>query len=181
MFWQDDNKTKNLLDGTKYKNLDFYDYKLASYYEYCPDNFDLIKQLCREPNFSEVQSVLYLAMSSLVRQRKFDYYWQEELYKDYEHQGVYDFFIIEKWLECNIMDTIAYYMDDNYIMINFFQLREHHEEIKKAAGRINKKYSNYEVSNKLIKELAEDMSSFYMKKLYSTLQYIRQGIEGLTF
>lgn len=177
--WQDDNQTKNLLDHSKYKHIDFYDFRLASISDYKPKDYELIRQLQKEDNYSDGQSVLYLAMDSLVRQRKSEYYWQEELYKDYEHKGIYNFSIVEKWLECDIMDTIAYWMNDNYMMIQFYNLRTHFDELKQAASRINKKYLDYEINNKLIRELAEDMSSYYLKNLYSTLQYLRKGIESL--
>jgi hypothetical protein len=146
--WENDNRTKSLLDYSKYKHIDYYDYRLASISDYKPKDYELIEQLHKELNYSEGQSVLYLAMVSLVRQRKYDYYWQEELYKDYEHKGVYNYEIVEKWIECDIMDSIAYWMNDNYIMIHFYNLRKHFDEIKQAAGRINKKYLKYEVDNK---------------------------------
>lgn len=130
--WESDKSTKSLLDHNDFKHIDFYDFRLASISEYKPDNLELIEKLRKDPRFFEGQSVLYLAMDSLVKQRKRDYYWQEELYKDFEHKGIYNKKAIEKWIECEIMDTISYWLSDNYQMINFHTLREHKEFIISA-------------------------------------------------
>lgn len=177
--WKSDDKTKSLLDFNEYKHVEYYDYRLMTRVDYNPEKHPLIEKLYKDPNFSEGQSVLYLAISTLVKQRKSDNAWQQELYKDYQHKGIYNVEIVEKWLEFDIMDTIAYWFGDNYIMINFHALKKHNDFIIAAAGRINKKYEHYELNNKLIRELAEDMSSHYIRELYTCLNFLKKGIESL--
>lgn len=177
--WESDKETKSLLDFSEFKHIEYYDYRQMIRVDYKPEKHPLIEKLYKDPNFSEGQSVLYLAISTLVKQRKADYVWQQELYKDYQHKGIYNPRIVEKWMEYGIMDTIAYWLGNNYRMIHFYALRDHHEFILAAATRINKKYEHYEVDNKLIRELAEDMSAHYVTDLYSCLNILKKGIESL--
>ncbi len=179
--WTNDNATKSLFDHSKFKNVDYYDFRLVGISDYKPDNYQLIKEIFDNADYSEGQSNLYLAMISLIRPRHLEYHWQEELYKDFEQKGTYEFEYVEKWLECNIMDTIAYWMNNNYRMINFYSLRDYFDQIKNAAGRVNSKYLNYQVDNTLIRELAEDMSAHYLPNLYLTLKSLREGIQGLNY
>lgn len=177
--WESDKKTKSLLDFNEFKHVEYYDYRQMTRVDYKPKNHPLIEKLYKDENFSEGQSVLYLAISTLVKQRKADYVWQQELYKDYQQKGIYNPKIVEKWIEYEIMDTIAYWLSNNYTMINFYALKNHNEFILSAATKINKKYEHYEVSNKLIRELAEDMSAHYLPELYSCLNILKKGIESL--
>lgn len=177
--WESDKKTKSLLDFNEFKHVEYYDYRQMTRVDYKPEKHPLIEKLYKDPNFSEGQSILYLAISTLVKQRKGNYVWQQELYKDYQHKGIYNPKIVEKWIEYGIMDTIAYWCGNNYRMINFYALRDHNEYILSAATRINKKYEHYELDNKLIRELAEDMSTHYLPELYSCLNVLKKGIESL--
>jgi len=42
--WTNEKATKRLLEGTKFKNIDYYDYKLSSYSDYEPTDIELFKE-----------------------------------------------------------------------------------------------------------------------------------------
>jgi hypothetical protein len=148
--------------------------------DYDPENKKLIKELFEHNDFKEDQSTLYLAMVSLVRNRNNpNYEYQEELYKDFEHNGLYNIKVIEKWLECEIFNIIYYWLDKNYQFINFTALRTDKDYILAAACRINKKYEGHLLENSLLKELADDFSEHYLKELYFRLKDLKKGLTDL--
>ena len=178
--WSDDNATKSLIDHGKFKHIDFYDFYLSMSSEYQPKDKELIDQLFNNDNFKEGQSTLYLAMVSLVRNRKNPRYeFQEELYKDFEHNGLYNIRAIEKWLEVGIFGTIWYWLDKDYNYINYNALRNDREYILSAASRINAKYEGLQLDNDLLKELADDFNSHYLKELYIRLKELKKGVTDL--
>ncbi|GAL87406.1 hypothetical protein MYP_4636 [Sporocytophaga myxococcoides] len=178
--WTNDNATKSLIDYGKFKHIDFYDYRLSMISDYKPKNKELIQELYNHENFKEGQSTLYLAMVSLVRNRNNpEYEFQEELYKDFEHNGLYNIKAVEKWLDCDIFNTIWYWLDQNYNFINYKALSSDKEFILSAASRINKKYEGHELNNELLKELADDFSSHYLKELYIRLKDLKKGVTDL--
>lgn len=178
--WENDNATKSLIDHGKFKSIDFYDYRLSMISDYEPENKKLIMELFEHNDFKEGQSTLYLAMVSLVRNRKNpNYEYQEELYKDFEHNGLYNIKVVEKWLDCEIFGTICYWLDKNYQFINFTALRTDKDYILAAASRINKKYEGQPLENSLLKELADDFSEHYLKELYFRLKELKKGLTDL--
>jgi hypothetical protein len=178
--WESDKSTKSLIDHGKFKTIDFYDYRLSLISDYEPHNYVLIRELRDHPDFKEGQTTLYLAIVSLVNNRNNPHYeWQEELYKDFELNGLYNFKVVEKWLECEIFGTIWYWLDQDYNFMNYSALRNDKEYILSAISRINKKYEGQELSNKLLKEITDDFSSHYLKELYLRLKELKKGITDL--
>lgn len=179
--WTDDDATKSLIDHGKFKHIDFYDYRLSMISDYEPKNKELIRELYDHENFREGRSTLYLAMVSLVRNRNNPRYeFHEELYKDFEYNGLYNIKAVEKWLDCEIFGTIWYWLDRNYSYINYHALsNEDKNYILSAASRIHKKYQRHELNNELIKELSDDFSSHYLKELYIRLKELKKGVTDL--
>lgn len=178
--WTSDAATKSLIDSHKFKNIDFYDYRLSSMSEYKPKNYELIEELKNHPDFREGISTLYLAMVSLVKNRNNLYSDpQTELYKDFEHKGLYSIKAVEKWRECGIFGSIWFWLDQNSNYINFSALTNDKEYIRAAAGRINEKYKESELNNSLIKELADDFESHYINELYLRLKELKKGVQNL--
>jgi|GEM_PF-2238092 len=178
--WNEDKYAKKLIDHGKFKHIDFYDYRLKMTSDYEPKDSLLIDEYCNHENFSEGISTLYLAMVSLVKNRKSEFLIQEELYSDFEHKGIYDFNVVLRWLECGIMGTMWYWLNQNRNWIYYDALGENDiEYILAAASRINSKYKGKELNNKLLEELAGDMDAHYLKELYSRLRSLKKGIQDL--
>lgn len=176
----DDKYSKKLLDGTKFRHIDFYDYRLQMVSDYKSKDATLIDEYSNHADFSEGISTLYLAMVSLVKNRKSEFLNQEELYNDFEHQDVYDFDIVVRWLRCDIMSIIWYWLNQDRNWINYEALSKKDKEyMLAAASRINSKYEGRELNNKLLEELAGDMDTHYLKELYSRLRSLKKGINDL--
>lgn len=178
--WHSDAATKSLLDHSKFKHIDYYDYRLSSISDYKPKDYELIEELKKHKDFSEGISNLYLAMISIVKDRKRDWYWQQELYKDFEHKGVYNLKAIQKWIDCEIFGTIWYWLQYDAHQINYYNLGKEKTYILAAATRFNKKYENYELDNKLIRELAEDINGHYLQELHTSLTTLKKGVQDLS-
>jgi hypothetical protein len=178
--WKSDKSTKSLISHGRFKTIDFYDYRLSSISNYKPHNYQLIQELRSHSDFEEGISTLYLAMVSLVKNRNNpDYEWQEELYKDFEINGIYNIKAVEKWLECGIFGTIWFWLDKDYHFINYSALRTDKEYILSAISRINKKYEGQDLSNKLLKEITDDFTSHYLNELYLSLKELKNGVADL--
>lgn len=180
LVWDSDKATKSLIDHRKFKTIDFYDYRLSSISDYEPHNYQLIKELRKHADFKEGQSTLYLAMVSLVRNRNnLHYEWQEELYKDFELNDIYNIKVVERWLDCEIFGTIWYWFDQDYNFMNYSALKNDRDYILSAISKINQKYEGQELSNKLLKEITDDFSSHYLKELYMSLKELKKGVTDL--
>ena len=149
--WHSDIQTKNLIDHGKFN----------------------------QEHFSEGISTLYLAMVSLVRNRKSKIHRTPELYKDFKHNGIYNIKVVEKWIECDIFNTIWYWCNQDQSWINYRNLSNDRDYILSAAARINKKYEGVDLNNNLIKELADDFSSHYINELYTCLKSLKKGLNNL--
>ncbi|OFX39080.1 MAG: hypothetical protein A2X08_03790 [Bacteroidetes bacterium GWA2_32_17] len=180
--WDSDNSTKSLIDHGEYRQIDFYDYRMSSISDYEPHNQELINEFRKHKDYNEGISTLYLAMVSLVRNRNNPHFeFHEELYSDFELNGLYNIKVIEKWLNCEIFGMIWFWLDkdrDNHF-INYIALRNDNEFILEAAKRINKKYEGQELNNKLLKELSEEFNSHYLKELYIRLKELKKGVTDL--
>lgn len=178
--WDSDKATKSLIDYSKFRNIDFYEYRLYRISDYEPSTKALIDELSRHEDFEEGQSTLYLAMVSLVRNRKNPHHQiQHELYKDFELDGLYNIRIVEKWVQCGIFGTIWYWLDQNGNYINYNAIRREWDYILSAASRINKKYEGRELNNELLKDITDDFSSYYIDELYLRLKELKKGITNL--
>lgn len=178
--WKNQESTKSLLDHGKYKNVDYFDFQkhIASDKDY--KERELYQNLFDNKNYLEGESTTYLAMVSLVSDRTYDgYYYDETLYKDFEIEGVYNLKTINRWMESNIVGSIAYWLNGGTDWINYRALKNHKKEVLFFASRINKKYTDYEFNDKLIEELSEDMNEHYFPKLIDKLEYLEEGIVGL--
>lgn len=180
LVWNDDDAGKNLIDHGRFKNIDFYDYKLSMISDYKPKNWKLIHEFYDHKNFKEGQSTVYLAMVSLVRNRNNPRYeYQQELYKDFEHNGLYNIKAIEKWLQSEVFGSISYWFSNNPSYINFRELTSDNDYILSAAVRIDSKYEGYELNNDLIKELSDDFNSYYLSELHLRLRELSKGVTDL--
>ncbi len=180
--WYEQASTKSLIDNGDFENIDYYDFKLTLTSDYEPKNKDLIEQLFRHENFKESHSTLYLAMVSLIRNRKNPRKeYPEELFNDFEHNGLYHIKAVEKWLEVGIFGTIWNLLDKNINYIRYANLRRHKDYILEAAVRINPKYKGMDLDNTLIKELANDFESHYLQELYIRLKELKKGVTDLNF
>lgn len=178
--WKNDKSTKSLIHHGEFKTIDFYDYRLSSVSDYKPHNNQLINKLRAHPDFQEGQSTLYLAMVSLVANRNNpNYELQEELYKDFEINGIYNIKVVEKWIDCEIFGTIWYWLDQDYDFMNYIALKNDKDYILSAISRINKRYEGQGLSNKLLKEVTDDFNSHYLKELYFRLKELKKGITDL--
>jgi hypothetical protein len=178
--WDSDKATKSLIDYSKFRNIDFYEYRLYRTSDYEPSTKALIEELNKHEDFEEGQSTLYLAMVSLVRNRKLQHHQiQHELYKDFEFDGVYNIKVVEKWVQSGIFGTIWYWLDQNANYINYDALRRQWDYILSAASRINKKYEGRELNNELLKDISDDFSSYYIEELYLRLKELKKGITNL--
>ncbi len=179
--WYDDNAAKNLVDHGKYKNIDFYDYRKSMSSEYIPHNKKLIDDFFNDPNFKEGHSTLYLAMTSLIRDRNNpSYEFHEELYSDFELNGIYNLDIVERWLDCEIFGTIYFWMDKDTKYINYSNLgKKDTEFIQAAVARINIKYKGNNLSNELFKDLSSEFSEYYLRELHFKLKELKKGVNGL--
>jgi len=180
--WNNDNATISLFLDQRFKNIDYYDFYRRFTTTNPPSNKELLDELESHPDFVNGKSQLYLAMISLVYNRKIERVreYPNELYKDFEYQGVYNIRHIERWIESNIMGTIWYWLDRDVNWINYRNLsRQDRDYILAAATRIDESYSEYELNNDLIRELADDMSEFYLNELSKRLKYLKKGIENL--
>ncbi len=178
--WSEDKYAKKLIDHGKFKHIDFYDYRLKMLRDYKSKDALLIDEFYNHENFSEGISTLYLAMVSLIKNRKSEFLIQEELYNDFQHKDLYDFNTVVRWIECGIMSTIWYWLNQNQNWIYYDALSKNDKEyILAAASRINSKHEGKELSNKLLEELAGDMDAHYLKELYSRLRSLKKGIQDL--
>ena len=177
--WHSDIQTKNLIDHGKFNQIEFYDYRLYNISDYMPENAALIDEMGKHEHFSEGISTLYLAMVSLVRNRKSKIHRTPELYKDFKHNGIYNIKVVEKWIECDIFNTIWYWCNQDQSWINYRNLSNDRDYILSAAARINKKYEGVDLNNNLIKELADDFSSHYINELYTCLKSLKKGLNNL--
>ena len=173
-----DRHSKSLLDHGKFRKIDFYDFRL--YLTTDSKKNELFDELYNHDDFSEGVSMTYLAMISIVEDRGQDYKWQQELYKHFDPKGIYNIDIVEKWIDINIFNTIWYWLtpDRNWIYYCGFS-QENQEYIKEAAARFDEKYTEYDLNNTLIKEMADDIENHYLKELYDCLLVLKKGITSI--
>ncbi len=179
--WQNDDFTKTLFDHNKYKHLDLYDLRRNILSEDRTNEYDLVHELYHDANFSEGISTAYLALVSLAKNRKADSYFQNDIYKDFDdNRRIYPLSIVERWLACELMSSIWYWLNNNNHYINYQALSSNHRKyILEAATKINSKYANYTLNDELIREIADDMGSHYLPELCSNIRDCEKGINGI--
>lgn len=179
--WEDDNATKSLLNQEPYKYIDYYDLKMLSISDYEPEDKELIEKLQNDKRYKESQTGLYLGMISLVRDRKSDRIFPDtELYKDYQIKGRYNFEHVQKWVEVDYASRLGYAFEKDYQFIHYNRLSKKSQKyILDACIRINPKYAEYELNNKLMSEICDDMNEHYFKELYQLLLDLRKGLSGI--
>ena len=180
--WEDDDATKNLFDYGKFKHIDYYDYKLMSFSDYKPVDIKLIDELYEHKNFKEGMSGMYLAMISLVKDRKSDQIIPDsELYGDYQRKGIYTSKFVQRAMEIEYFSTMWYFFDKNYSLIKYYSLgRSIKEQILSAIGRIDRKFLGRELNNELMAELCNDMQEYYLTELYDIQKDLKFGLSGTT-
>lgn len=178
--WRSDQETKNLFDHGKFEHIDYYDFRLFSVDNSESRDAKLIEELIlHNENYKDGISDLYLAMVSLVKDRKRNSYWQPELNKDLVDKSIYTLKDIQRWIDCDIAGKISFCLSNDANQIDYRSLKKENDYILKAAARIDKKYENYELGNELIRKISDDFSDHYLKELQSCLIYLKNGIQNL--
>lgn len=176
-----DVNSKSLLEHGKYETLEYYDFWTTVNSRPGELRNKLADEFWHDKNYDEFVSVLYLAMVSFVGNRTGEYKWQEELFKDFEKNFVYDHGSVKRWLFSGTADIIGTRMNHDYEIINYSSFKEEEQmEIIAAAARINPKYANYKLNNKLIESLAQDMQNHYVLELYRNLEKLKVGLDRLS-
>lgn len=182
--WQNDESTKGLFLTGKYKNVDYFDFKLASISDYNPADKDLLNELYDEPRYHEGQSDLFLGMISLVEYRKNQFKeFDPILFSNYLTKGVYTLKFISNCVEIDYAGRLAYWFRSDYEYIRFNNLsRESKQYILDCLERIDsKKFLKAELNNNTMREICEDMNEHYFKELYQLLVRLNQGLSSLNF
>lgn len=179
--WSNDEATKSLFLKEKYRYVDYFEYKLMSFSDYSPKNKKLIQELQEEQNYEEGISDLYLGMISLVVNRKKPYQIPEpELYKHFQKKGIYSLDFIERCVEIEYPSRLGYWLNGNFNFINYNNLSDKEiSYILDCAKRIDVKYKDCSLNNKLMSDVCDDMNEYYFKELYELLIQLRKGIKGL--
>lgn len=176
--WHSDAATKALIDHGKYEHLDFHDYRQHWSKDEDPETYQLVDDLMHDPNFLESTTAVYLAMISLIENRKAEgYQYQEELHNDFQYNGTYTLEAVERWNECGLLDSIWYWMNADYKFIQFEKLGNHFDEIQASAMRINSRYQGETLSNKLIEDMSNDVR-IHLVHLHKVLLTLRKGLTG---
>ena len=181
--WEDDDATKSLIEHGAYKHIDYYDFKMLSMSDYKPSEkeIELIEKLQKDKRYKSGMSDLFLGMISLVRNRKSrNLFKDNELYKDFQKKGIYNLEFIEKCVEVDYASRLGYPFNRDYAYIKYYALSKKSKEyILKACERIDAKYKDAELNNKLISEICDDMNEHYFKELYQLLLDLRKGLSGM--
>lgn len=181
--WVDDKATKSLLEHGEYKHIDYYDFKRLSIGEYNSTEKDLklIEKLRKDSRYKEGLSDLYLGMISLIKNRKSKNSFRDsELYKDFQKKGIYNLEWIEKCVEVDYLSRLWYWFDNDYDFIHYENLSKESEDyIKKAFARIDPKYKDTKLNNKLMAEICDDMNEHYFKELHLLLLKLNKGLSGI--
>jgi hypothetical protein len=176
--WTNENATKRLLEGTKFKHIDYFDYKLSSFSDYEPVDAQLIEELHNHPNYSESSSDLFLGLISLVENRKVSFYtYDSSLYKDFQRKEIYNYQFIANCVEIDYAGRLAFWFRENGNYIRYENFRsENREDILNAMQRIDKKYIGVELNNSTLAVLCDDMNEFYFKELLKCLENLKEGL-----
>lgn len=176
--WTNEKATKKLLEGTKFKHIDYFDHKLSSISDYVPADANLIEELYAHADYSESSSDLFLGLISLVENRKARYYtYDSSLYKDFQRKDIYNYQFIANCVEIDYAGRLAYWFRENrnYIRYASFSQKDR-DDILSAMQRIDKKFIGVELNNSTLAELCDDMNEFYFKELLTSLVNLRQGL-----
>jgi hypothetical protein len=181
--WEDDKATRSLLEHGEYKHIDYYDFKRLSIGDYksTENELELMEKLRKDSRYKEGLSDLYLGMISLVKNRKSKNSFRDsELYKDFQTKGIYNLEWVEKCVEVDYLSRLWYWFSNDYKFIHYVTLSKDSEDyIMKAFGRIDSKYKDAELNNKLMAEICDDMNEHYFKELYRLLLKLRKGLFGI--
>lgn len=182
--WESDESTKSLFLSGKYKNVDYFDYKLSSYSDYKPKDIKIIEDLYNEPRYKESQSDLFLGMISLVENRKSPYKeFDSTLFKDYQTKGVYNLKFISNCVEIDYAGRLASRLRTDFQYIRYNNLsKDSRKYILNLLERIDpKKFKNAELNNDTMAEVCEDMNEHYFKELYKLLLNLNKGLSAFDF
>ncbi|MFH6948217.1 hypothetical protein ACHRV6_07005 [Flavobacterium sp. FlaQc-51] len=177
--WQNDESTKGLFLSGKYKNVDYFDFKLSSYSDYEPKDINIIHDLYKEPRYLDGQSDLYLGMISLVDNRKSQYReYDSILYKTHQTKGIYNLKFISNCVEIDYAGRLASRLRTDYEYIRYNNLStESKNYILELLERIDsKKFQNAELNNATMVEVCEDMNEHYFKELNKLLLRLNMGL-----
>lgn len=182
-FWNATMKGK--LDN-KYKELNYFSIMLWDY-----DNEENNKELkeLRESYFKETDicgASLYLSVKSFILDDI--YYWQEELYDNYDHNYTYSLEILEKWTDANCANVFWTCLDYKW---NEYQgcfnlgaiIEDDRTKILKLCKKINpKEYSASQFDRFLIGKIGSELDGYILPMLRKLTYYNNLGLsEALNF
>lgn len=180
--WNEDSKSKSLLEhNSNYKNITFYEFRMSGISDYEFANEENIQQLRSDLNYSDVHTDAYLAVVSLVHDRKNDRlsYFSNDLYGEFDRKGIYRLPFIADCIEIDHCSMIWNYFD-RYDLVNFNRISsENKKYIKNCAKKIDRKYADSEVDAALIANVSDDMQEFYFLELQSILKKLKRGLNEL--
>ncbi len=182
--WDNDESTKSLFLSGKYKNVEYFDFKLSSYSDYEPEDIEIIRQLYDDPKYLEGQSDLFLGMISLVENRKNNFRsFDPILYSTYLTKGVYQLRFISNCVEIDYASRLGYWFDKDYQYIHYNSLSSDSKKyILECLERIDsKKYLNAELNNKTMGKICNDMNEYYFKQLLLLLRRLNSGFSSFNF
>lgn len=178
--WEHDESTIKLLDPNEsFKTIDYFEYEIVSNFERpLPSNTKQVNDLMNHSDFKKGESRLYLAMISLVKDRK-DSIGIKEITTNFEKKGLYKLSSIQSWKSSNIFNTIWCLLKEDQHWINYSALSNDKDFILETALKIDEKYKGYQLDDKLISELANDIDSHLLHEIDVSLKYLEKGIQGL--
>jgi len=178
--WKHDESTIKLLDSNEsFKSIDYSEYEIVSNFNRpLPSNAKQINDLMNHSDFEKEESRLYLAMISLVKDRK-DSIGIKEITTNFEKKGLYKLSSIQSWKSSNIFNTIWCLLKEDQHWINYSALSNDKDFILETALKIDEKYKGYQLDDKLISELANDIDSHLLHEIDVSLKYLEKGIQGL--
>jgi len=164
---------------SKFKGLSYFHIHIDSYY-YIPKYKDLItsfNEWSPKPGAS-----FYLALKSLVVSDKRSF--QLELYDEFDHNVIYSFDIISKWVGAGSANCFFYYLDHKWHSYEtLFKLelipRDERGRIEELATKIDeRRYGGETFSRPLLVKIGNHFESEILPRLFQLTYYNKTGITG---
>lgn len=180
-FW--DSTMRNKMNG-EYKAIDYFLIKDWDYENQNKKSLRGLREL-RDKFFDDSGvngAYLYLDLKSLILEDYDNFHL--DLYNRFDNDNTYSFDILQKWVRCNSGNTLWYcFSHKRHAYRDTFDLtaiRRHEEqEILHLAKKIDpEKFGNSKFDGDLLGDVAGDMDSFYLPRLYDLTYYNTLGLSG---
>ncbi|OHT45620.1 hypothetical protein [Flavobacterium tructae] len=176
--WKHDNSTKNLLEVNKFKSVDYFDYKLMSYSDYKPEDYELIEELNEHEDHLDVESDMFLSMISIVNNRKKPEVFETVLYNDYyDNELIYEIDFLQRLSEINHLSRLSSNLN-KYDVFDYNKLnKDSKDRLSRLIHEIN---SNYDLEKYNFKEMlaviCSDIESDILPKLLKSVKRVNDGL-----